>query len=93
MKLIIDNVHKAFADNLVINGASYELNRGQIYALLGRNGSGKTTLFDLISNKKTLDNGSILIEENGRKRKIEQEDLFYMVANLILPNFLTGREF
>lgn len=67
MKLIIEEVHKSFSDNLVIKGASYEFKQGEIYALLGRNGSGKTTLFDLISNKKSIDNGSIEIEEGGRE--------------------------
>lgn len=93
MKLILREVEKSFAENKVIQKASYEFEKGKIYGLLGRNGSGKTTLFDLISKKKNLDGGSIFLEENGVQREIKEEDLFYMVANPLLPNFLTGREF
>lgn len=93
MKLILNNIHKSFDTNEVLKGASGIFENGKIYALLGRNGSGKTTLFDLIANKKSLDKGEILLEENGEKRTLEQNDLFYMVANPLLPNFLTGREF
>lgn len=93
MKLILENIKKSFGNNDVIKGATYTFEQGDIYALLGRNGSGKTTLFDLISKKKELDEGSIYLEEQGVKRDINHQDLFYMVANPILPNFLTGREF
>lgn len=93
MKLIIDNVHKAFGVNRVLNGATHTFTDGNIYALLGRNGSGKTTLFDIISNKKEEDDGRVLIEIDGVERPLDQEYLFYMVANPLLPNFLTGREF
>lgn len=93
MKLILNNLYKSFGDNEVLKGASETFESGKIYALLGRNGSGKTTLFDLISNKKELDEGKILLEIDGTKRKLEEKDLFYMVSNPLLPNFLTGREF
>lgn len=93
MKLLINDIYKSFGDNEVLKGSSHVFNEGKIYALLGRNGSGKTTLFDLISNKKKEDSGEIVLEDNGVKREIIQDDLFYMVANPLLPNFLTGREF
>lgn len=93
MKLIIDNIEKSFGENNVLKGAEHIFQNGKIYALLGRNGSGKTTLFDIISKKKKADKGSVFIEIDGEKRELKQEDLFYMVANPLLPNFLTGREF
>lgn len=93
MKLIVENIYKSFGVNDVLKGATHTFTDGRIYALLGRNGSGKTTLFDVISNKKDEDEGSVLIEINNQTRPLEQEDLFYMVANPLLPNFLTGREF
>ena len=93
MTLVIENIHKSFGNNHVFEGASTEIKKGRIYALLGRNGSGKTTLFDLISSRKPLDEGSISIEEDGIRREIDQRDLFYMVANPYLPNFMTSREF
>lgn len=92
-KLLIHNVKKSFGDNHVLKEASAEFVQGRIYALLGRNGSGKTTLFDLIADKKELDAGEIVVEIDGTTRPLSHDDFFYMVANPMLPNFLTGREF
>lgn len=93
MKLIIEDIYKSFGQNNISKGSNHNFSNGKIYALLGRNGSGKTTLFDIISKRKSQILGNMFIEENGIKREIQQEDLFYMVANPLLPNFLTGREF
>ena len=93
MQLILDELYKSFGANDVIRGAGYRFEKGKIYALLGRNGSGKTTLFDLITATKDLDGGSVMLEEDGKARSLIPEDIFYMVASPLLPNFLTGREF
>ena len=93
MQLLIENLHKSFDDNHVLRGATAHFQSGRIYALLGRNGAGKTTLFDLIADKKKPEQGAVWLETDGKKRPLEQADFFYMVANPLLPNFLTGREF
>lgn len=93
MKLIIENLSKAFGKKEVLNNASFAFEKGIIYALLGRNGSGKTTLFRLITDGLDKDNGEVFLEENGIKRKLEFKDIFFMVAEPELPKFLTGYEF
>lgn len=93
MKLIISNLSKSFKNKDVIVDTSAVFQQGKIYALLGRNGAGKTTLFNLISSNIAKDSGEIHLEEDGQIKDIEQKDLFFMVANPLLPNFLTGREF
>ena len=60
--------------NGVLNGASLELNQGQIGILLGKNGSGKTTLFKNILGLEKPAAGSIsfdgenLLKMNRRER-------------------------
>lgn len=93
MQLIIKEINKSFGENHVLRSASFKFDYGKIYALLGRNGSGKTTLFDLISSRKEIDSGEVFLREGGQDKPLENKDIFYMVANPILPNFLTGREF
>ena len=93
MKLIIENLSKAFGKKEVLASASFTFEKGIIYALLGRNGSGKTTLFRLITDGLDKDNGEVFLEENGIKRKLEFKDIFFMVAEPALPKFLTGYEF
>lgn len=93
MKLLLNNLSKSFGSNHVLRGIDFTFEQGNVYALLGRNGSGKTTLFNLIANEVSKDAGSVWIETNGEKRALLPEDLFFMVANPALPNFLTGYEF
>ncbi len=48
--------------NLVLNGASLELERGQVGILLGKNGSGKTTLFKNILGLEKPKSGRITFD-------------------------------
>lgn len=93
MKLVIENLSKSFDDKEVIKEASYEFEKGTVYALLGRNGAGKTTLFRLITEAIKKDSGEIYIEENGTQTPVSFDDVFMMVAEPDLPKFLTGYEF
>ena len=93
MKLVIENLSKSFDQKEVIKDASYDFEKGTVYALLGRNGAGKTTLFRLITEAIKKDAGEIYIEENGEKTPVSFDDVFMMVAEPDLPKFLTGYEF
>jgi cystine transport system ATP-binding protein len=39
-----EGVRKAFGDNKVLNGVSFEVAQGSVTAIIGPSGSGKTTL-------------------------------------------------
>lgn len=93
MKLVIENLSKSFEDKHVLNDVNMTFDQGVIYGLLGRNGAGKTTLFSLIAREENIDNGSIYLENKGKKEKLEMQDIFFMLAEPDLPGFLTGREF
>ncbi len=92
MRLHIQEVKKSFGSKEVLRGANAVVEQGMVTALLGRNGAGKTTLFSLIAGEKQRDGGEILLEEEGILRPLALEDVFFMVAEPQLPNFLTGRE-
>ena len=62
--LNVENLHFRYSkfSRPVLNGASLELNAGEIGILLGKNGSGKTTLFKNILGIHKPDSGRILFE-------------------------------
>ncbi|MBE1553620.1 ABC transporter ATP-binding protein [Sporosarcina limicola] len=61
-----DNVTKKYSDEtIVLNGVSFELERGKFYTLLGPSGCGKTTILRLIAGFTEATAGEIFF--NGKK--------------------------
>ena len=55
-------VVKRFGGVQALRGVDFELNVGEIHALLGENGAGKSTLMNLLSGVHTPDEGEIFID-------------------------------
>ncbi len=93
MKLVIKNLKKSFDKKQVLKDINFEFEKGKIYGLLGRNGAGKTTLFNCLNEDLEIDSGEFFIEEDGKQRKMEADDIGYVLSTPNVPEFLTGREF
>ena len=93
MKLVVKNLKKNFGKKEVLKDINFEFEKGKIYGLLGRNGAGKTTLFNCLNEDIEIDAGEFYIEDNDTKRKMEAEDVGYVLSTPNVPEFLTGREF
>ncbi len=92
MKLIIKNLKKNFDKKEVLKNINFEFEKGKIYGLLGRNGAGKTTLFNCLNEDLPIDDGEFFLKDK-EVRKIEAEDIGYVLSTPNVPEFLTGREF
>ena len=57
----VNNLTKSFSGRKVINDLSFEVNKGEVFALLGHNGAGKSTTIDLILGLKSPDEGNATI--------------------------------
>ena len=57
----VKNLTKSFGKRRVVDNLSFEVGRGEAFALLGHNGAGKSTTIDLILGLKTPDAGSARI--------------------------------
>ncbi|BEQ16696.1 ABC transporter ATP-binding protein [Desulfoferula mesophila] len=57
--LILDNLHKAFGPEKVLDGVSLTVEQGQLAVLLGPSGCGKSTLLRLVAGLEEPDAGSI----------------------------------
>ena len=53
-----NNLSIKFADHLVLNDISFEVQNGNIFGLLGPSGAGKTTLIKLLTGQLRQDSGS-----------------------------------
>ena len=62
MSLIeVDNISKRYGDRIVVDGVSFAVEQGEIFAILGPNGAGKTTTVESIAGLRTPDSGTIRV--------------------------------
>jgi phospholipid/cholesterol/gamma-HCH transport system ATP-binding protein len=57
----IEDLQKAFGEQKVLKGVSFEVKHGETVAVLGRSGGGKSVLLKLIIGLQTPDKGSIQV--------------------------------
>lgn len=63
------NVHKHFGGIYALRGIHFEVEEGEVHALVGENGAGKSTLIKIITGVHPLDEGEIYLF--GKRVKIE----------------------
>lgn len=77
-------LRKSYKKRTVVNDLSFEVQKGEAFALLGSNGAGKTTTIKMILGLVQKESGEIRIEEGIR--------IGYSPETPYFPPFLTGRE-
>jgi ribose transport system ATP-binding protein len=65
MRFEVENVSKSFPGVIALDGASLEIRRGEIHALVGENGAGKSTLIKIVTGLYRPDQGRLLV--NGEE--------------------------
>ncbi|MGN0977827.1 MAG: ABC transporter ATP-binding protein [Faecousia sp.] len=57
----VRNLTKSFGNRKAVDDLSFDVEKGEVFALLGHNGAGKSTTIDLILGLKAPDGGSVKI--------------------------------
>jgi ABC-2 type transport system ATP-binding protein len=84
--LKVDRISKEFNQKNVINHLNLEIEKGEIYGLVGVNGAGKSTLMKLITNLEKPSEGEIFIL--GEKIEPNSYKIFeYIGASIGAPVF------
>ena len=79
MYIKVDNVSKHYKEVTAVNGLSFEVQQGEVFALLGPNGAGKSSLVRMLVGFTQADEGKITITVNGEQyTSIPASELGYL---------------
>ncbi|MFY8019263.1 MAG: ABC transporter ATP-binding protein [Inhella sp.] len=100
--LKVDKLVRHFGGVKAVNGVSFDVRQGEVFALIGPNGAGKTTVFNLISRlypptsghiefkgQRTTDLPAHAMARLGIARTFQNIELFEYAS--VLQNLLIGR--
>ena len=59
--LKLDNISLSFGNRQILENINFEINKGEIFGMLGPNGVGKSTIFNLVTGLISPEKGSIFI--------------------------------
>ncbi len=71
-----DGLCLKYGGQVVFDGASFSIQKGERCGLIGRNGSGKSSLFRLITKEEQLDKGVIILPKGYRIGVLQQQIRF-----------------
>jgi ABC-2 type transport system ATP-binding protein len=91
--LKISNLSKNFKTKKVLDNVSFEVNKGDIFGLVGLNGVGKTTMIKIILGLLDQDSGSAEIYGKDVKDKNARNNLSFLPEKFQPSLFLKGEEF
>lgn len=91
----VKELSKSYGKNKILENISLKIEKGDVYALLGKNGVGKTTLINIMIDLMTPDSGRILIngKEHNKLERKDKEKLGVVGEDLALIEELNGLEF
>src|SRR5579871_2050945 len=79
--IVVEDVHLAFEENVVLRGVSFQLAFGETKALFGVAGSGKSTILKLALGLLPPDSGRITVLGND-VTSMREQDMFPMRSHL-----------
>ncbi len=87
--LQVKNLVKSYNGKEVLHGISFDVEEGEIFALLGSNGAGKSTTLECIEGLKRYDSGFILFNNNVIEKQDIHEFIGIQLQSTALPNNIT----
>ena len=62
VRLQVVNLCKSFGITKAVQNVSFNINKGEVHALIGENGSGKSTLTNMLTGIYTIDSGKFILD-------------------------------
>jgi ABC-2 type transport system ATP-binding protein len=82
----VSELRKVYGDNAAVDGVSFSIEEGEVFALLGPNGAGKTTAVEILEGHRTRTSGDVRVlgfdPETGGRSFREQIGIVLQDAGL-----------
>lgn len=59
--IVVDTLRKAYGNVAAVDGVSFEIAEGEVYALLGHNGAGKSTTVEILEGHRAATSGAVSV--------------------------------
>jgi ABC-type sugar transport system ATPase subunit len=103
LEMKLENIRKNFGGIQALKGVDFELQRGEVHALLGENGAGKSTLIKIITGVHEANDGKIFVRDeeveirtpkDARKKGIAAiyQELSLIESLTVAENIYLGNE-
>jgi ATPase subunit of ABC transporter with duplicated ATPase domains len=79
----VSGLTKDYGDRTLFANASFQLNAGERYGLVGANGSGKTTLLNILSGHAEASSGSVSLPKRLRLGVLRQDQFLYEEQDIL----------
>lgn len=90
------HIHKKFPGVYALKDINFELNQGEVHALLGENGAGKSTLIKVLGGIYSADEGEIVIDGKAVKidsvKAAQENGIAIIHQELVLVPYMTVAE-
>lgn len=103
VRLQVQNLNKTFGITKAVQNVSFNINKGEVHALIGENGSGKSTLTNMLTGIYTIDSGTFIldgkeihpknqVEANNEGVSIIVQELGTLSGLTVAENIFLGHE-
>ena len=91
--IALSNVRKSYGKHQVLSDVNMNVNKGDIYGLIGKNGAGKTTIFKIILGLSEFENGTLSIMGGSDKKAVAagRHHIGFFIGSNFFPN-LSAKE-
>lgn len=87
----LEKVEKSYGKFKVLKNVNLEINRGEIYGLVGKNGAGKTTIFKIILGLSDFQDGRVTICGESENLREGRKKIGFFVGSNFFP-YMTARQ-
>ena len=103
IRLQVQHLSKSFGITKAVQDVSFNINKGEVHALIGENGSGKSTLTNMLTGIYTIDSGHFIldgkeihpknqVEANNEGVSIIVQELGTLSGLTVAENIFLGHE-